>query len=103
MNTINLGNIPNVYVPNTSGADLGAGVGDQGAGSFSDVLKDAVNTVNSLHDNAASQVTNLMQNGNGDVNQVMIAVEKADVSFQLMMQVRNKIVSAYQDIEKMQF
>ena len=38
-----------------------------------------------------------------DLNQVMIAVEKADVSFQLMMQVRNKIVSAYQDIEKMQF
>jgi flagellar hook-basal body complex protein FliE len=37
------------------------------------------------------------------VNSVMIAVEKADVSFQLMMQVRNKIVSAYQDIEKMQF
>ena len=35
--------------------------------------------------------------------QVMIAVEKADVAFQLMMQVRNKIVSAYQDIEKMQF
>jgi flagellar hook-basal body complex protein FliE len=33
----------------------------------------------------------------------MIAVEKADVSFQLMMQVRNKIVGAYQDIEKMQF
>jgi flagellar hook-basal body complex protein FliE len=104
MNSINLGNIPNVYVPNTSGADLGAGLGgDQGAANFSDVLKDAVNTVNSLHDNAASQVTNLMQNGNGDVNQVMIAVEKADVSFQLMMQVRNKIVSAYQDIEKMQF
>jgi flagellar hook-basal body complex protein FliE len=104
MNTINLGNIPNVYVPNTSGADLGSDLGgNPGGGSFSDVLKDAVSTVNSLHDNAASQVTNLMQNGNGDVNQVMVAVEKADVSFQLMMQVRNKIVSAYQDIEKMQF
>jgi len=109
MNTINLGNIPNVYVPNTSGANLGTDLGtdlgnDQASGgTFSDVLKDAVNTVNSLHDNAASQVTSLMQSGNADVNQVMIAVEKADVSFQLMMQVRNKIVNAYQDIEKMQF
>jgi flagellar hook-basal body complex protein FliE len=104
MNTINLGNIPNVYVPNTSGAGLDANLGgEQAGGSFSDVLKDAVNTVNSLHDTAATQATNLMQNGSGDVNQVMIAVEKADVSFQLMMQVRNKIVSAYQDIEKMQF
>jgi len=104
MSTVNLGNIPNVYVPNTSGSTLGSDFGaDQGGASFSDVLKNAVNTVNSLHDNAATQVTNLMQNGNGDVNQVMIAVEKADVSFQLMMQVRNKIVNAYQDIEKMQF
>jgi flagellar hook-basal body complex protein FliE len=101
MNTINLGNIPNVIAPGSAGAGLGADPG--GGSSFTDVLKDAVNTVNSLHDNAASQVTNLMQTGNADVNQVMIAVEKADVSFQLMMQVRNKIVSAYQDIEKMQF
>ncbi len=104
MNTVNLGNIPNVYVPNTAGASLGSDLGSgQGGSSFSDVLKDAVSTVNSLHDNAATQVTNMMQNGNGDVNQVMIAVEKADISFQLMMQVRNKIVNAYQDIEKMQF
>jgi flagellar hook-basal body complex protein FliE len=44
-----------------------------------------------------------LQGGNADVNSVMIAVEKADVSFQLMMQVRNKIVNAYQEIEKMQF
>jgi len=103
MSTVNLGNIPNVFVPNTP-ANLGTGFGtDQSSASFSDVLKDAVNTVNSLHDNAATQVTNLIQSGNGDVNQVMIAVEKADISFQLMMQVRNKIVSAYQDIEKMQF
>jgi flagellar hook-basal body complex protein FliE len=33
----------------------------------------------------------------------MIAVERADLSFQLMMQVRNKIVNAYQDIARMQF
>jgi flagellar hook-basal body complex protein FliE len=33
----------------------------------------------------------------------MIAVEKADVAFQLMMQVRNKIVNAYQEVSKLQF
>jgi flagellar hook-basal body complex protein FliE len=101
MNNISLGNIPNVYVPNTSAPDLG---GESGGGAnFSDVLKNAVNTVDSLHDSAATQVSNMIQGGGGDMNNVMIAVEKADVSFQLMMQVRNKIVSAYQDIEKMQF
>jgi flagellar hook-basal body complex protein FliE len=62
-----------------------------------------VHSVDQLHTDAASQVGNLLQGGGADINNVMIAVEKADVSFQLMMQVRNKIVSAYQDIEKMQF
>ena len=100
MNGINLGNIPNVYIPNSSTSNLGGGAD---GGSFSDVLKNAVDTVNTLHDNAASQVSNLIQGGGTDMNDVMVAVEKADVSFQLMMQVRNKIVNAYQDIEKMQF
>ena len=62
-----------------------------------------MHSVDQLNDTAATQVSNLLQGGGGDINNVMIAVEKADVSFQLMMQVRNKIVSAYQDIEKMQF
>jgi len=37
------------------------------------------------------------------VQNVMIAVEKADVAFQMMMQVRNKIVNAYEEVSKMQF
>ena len=100
MSTIGLGGIPNISLPSAGGLENASGAGES---SFTDVLKNAVNTVNSLHDNAASQVGNLLSGSGGDVNDVMIAVEKADVSFQLMMQVRNKIVSAYQDIEKMQF
>ena len=100
MNTISFGGIPNINLPGASGAGAG---GDLGGTSFTDVLKNAVSTVDSLHNNAASQVNNMLQSGSGDMNDVMIAVEKADVSFQLMMQVRNKIVSAYQEIEKMQF
>ena len=45
-----------------------------------------------------------MVSGQGaDVHSAMIAVEKADLSFQLMMQVRNKIVDAYQQISQMPF
>ena len=79
--------------------------GESGAtgDSFGSILSNAVNKVNTLNDDAAAQVSNIVQGGGGDLNNVMVAVEKADVSFQLMMQVRNKIVSAYQDIEKMQF
>jgi flagellar hook-basal body complex protein FliE len=78
-----------------------AGAGS--SGGFSDVLKGAVNQVSTLQNNAERQVNTLLQGGSSDMSKVMISVEKADVAFQLMMQVRNKIVSAYQDIEKMQF
>lgn len=110
MSNVTLGAIPNVYVPTGSPLDgasrtggMGIGADDAEGGSFSSILQNAVSGVNQLHDAAASQVSNLLSGGGGDLNQVMVAVEKADVSFQLMMQVRNKIVTAYQDIEKMQF
>jgi flagellar hook-basal body complex protein FliE len=100
MSNVSLGGIPNVYLPNSP--SIGAGAEGDGL-NFGDVLKNAVHSVDQTNDSAAVQVNNLLQGGSGDMNSVMIAVEKADVSFQLMMQVRNKIVSAYQDIEKMQF
>jgi flagellar hook-basal body complex protein FliE len=78
--------------------------GEDGGGlSFGDVLQNAISGVDLLNNTAGTQISNLLQGGSGDMTGVMIAVEKADASFQLMMQVRNKIVSAYQDIEKMQF
>jgi flagellar hook-basal body complex protein FliE len=78
--------------------------GEDGGGlNFGDVLQNAVSGVDSLNNTAGAQINNLLQGGSGDMTSVMIAVEKADASFQLMMQVRNKIVNAYQDIEKMQF
>ena len=100
MSNVSLGGIPNSIMPDPSALGAGSDAGDL---NFGDVLKSAVHSVDQVNDNAAAQVGNLLQGGNGDINSVMIAVEKADVSFQLMMQVRNKIVGAYQDIEKMQF
>jgi flagellar hook-basal body complex protein FliE len=72
-------------------------------GGFSGVLTNALQQVNQLSGNSEQQIGSMLKGGNADMSTVMIAVEKADVAFQLMMQVRNKIVSAYQDIEKMQF
>jgi flagellar hook-basal body complex protein FliE len=100
MSNVTLGAIPNFQVPELPSLDNGSGSAGE---SFASVLSNAVHSVDELHNDAAGQVSNLLQGGGGDLNNVMVAVEKADVSFQLMMQVRNKIVSAYQDIEKMQF
>ena len=67
------------------------------------MLSSAMRHLNELSGDAEQQVGNLLKGVGGDVSTVMIAVEKADAAFSMMMQVRNKIVSAYQDIEKMQF
>jgi len=75
----------------------------EAGGGFGGVLSNALQQVNQLSGGAEQQIGSLLKGGNADMSTVMIAVEKADVAFQLMMQVRNKIVSAYQDIEKMQF
>ena len=101
MNNFSFTPISNAAIPDPSSLQNSADV--SGGESFSSVLSNAVHTVDQLHTSAASQVSNLLKGGGGDLNDVMVAVEKADVAFQLMMQVRNKIVNAYQDIEKMQF
>jgi len=77
--------------------------GSEGEGNFGALLKTAINQVEELHGSAAQQVTDLLKGDRSDVHNVMIAVEKADIAFQLMLQVRNKIVSAYQEVSRMQF
>lgn len=81
-----------------AGADTGSG------GGFADAFKTAIGQVDQLQAGADTQVSGVLSGkSNADVGNVMASVEKADIAFELMMQVRNKIVSAYQDIEKMQF
>ncbi len=74
-----------------------------GEASFGDTLKQAVSQVDALGLDARYKVTSLIEGGGVEVQDAMIAVEKADLSFQLMLQVRNKVVQAYQQIAGMQF
>ena len=78
-----------------------AGAGDRS--KFMETLQQTMDQVQSAQGDAQGQVAELL-NGNGvDVHRAMIAVEKAELSFQLMMQVRNKIVAAYQEVSRLQF
>src|SRR5258708_9401307 len=76
---------------------------EEGQGGFGGVLSSALQQVNQLSTGADQQIGSLLKGGNADMSTVMIAVVKAGIAFQLMLQVVNKIVTAYQDIEKMQF
>ncbi len=70
--------------------------------SFSEVLKRSVEKVNALQKQADAAINDLVTGDNKDIVQTMVMMEKADVSFRLMMQVRNKILQAYEEIMRMQ-
>jgi flagellar hook-basal body complex protein FliE len=70
--------------------------------SFGQVLKDKINHVDTVSKAADKMITGLVSGSNMDIHGTMIAMEKADVPFQLMMQIRNKLVAAYQEIYRMQ-
>ncbi|MDR3765000.1 MAG: flagellar hook-basal body complex protein FliE [Acidobacteriota bacterium] len=74
-----------------------------GAGGFTSVLNSAISEVNQLHTDAAQKVNSLLTGSGEDVHSATLAVERASLSFDLMLQVRNKVVSAYQEISRMQF
>ena len=73
------------------------------SGGFREVLDSAISDMQQLESQAEAKVAGVLSGNGNDVHSALIAVEKADLSFQLMMQVRNKIVSAYQEISRMQF
>ena len=75
---------------------------ESGSASFGRMLARSLNEVNQLHAAADDAVQNLAAGKQKDIHQTMIALEKADVAFQLLMQVRNKIISAYETIMRMQ-
>ena len=75
---------------------------DGGDVSFGNVLKDAISTVNELQHQSNTEIQKLMTGETQDLHTTLIAVQKADLSFQMMMQVRNKIVMAYQEIMRTQ-
>jgi len=73
-----------------------------GSSSFADMLGQAINKVSETQQ-ASTQLANAFEIGKSgvDLTDVMIASQKASVSFQALTQVRNKVVQAYQDIMQM--
>ncbi len=104
MKDLFLGRInPNLQAPEIPRSKIGEpGKQDGQKASFSEILKDSINEVNDLQKRSSEEIQKLMTGEVTDVHTALIAVQKADTSFQLMMQIRNKIVQAYQEIMRMQ-
>jgi len=80
----------------------GAGRDSAGEADFGSVLRRSLTEVNKLQGQADQAVEALVTGKGISLHDTMIALEKADLSFRLMMQVRNKIVQAYREIVNMQ-
>ncbi|MCL5961956.1 MAG: flagellar hook-basal body complex protein FliE [Chloroflexi bacterium] len=71
-------------------------------GSFQNVLGDVVGNLNKLQSEADSSAAKLAAGEPVELHEVLLATERATLGFQLAVQVRNKVVEAYQDIMRMQ-
>lgn len=69
--------------------------------SFGSLLTNSLNEVNRLKLDADEAVNDLASGQQKDIHQTMIALEKAGVAFELLMQIRNKIVAAYESVMRM--
>ena len=69
---------------------------------FAEHLKASVTTANVLQQKSATAQEELATGRNGNIHETLIAMSKADVSFRMIMQVRNKIINAYQEVMRMQ-
>jgi flagellar hook-basal body complex protein FliE len=100
MEQISIGQLnPKLQVPEIRSSQTPAGEKNTG---FGEILKDAISTANELQKQSDQQIQKFMAGESQDLHTTVIAMQKADLSFQMMMQVRNKIVQAYQEIMRMQ-
>jgi flagellar hook-basal body complex protein FliE len=70
--------------------------------SFSDILKNALNSVNDAQVEANEVVQQVLSGQTDNIHETMIALQKADTSLKLMLEVRNKLLEAYQEVMRTQ-
>jgi flagellar hook-basal body complex protein FliE len=95
--------IQGLPVPDLGNSNIRAGAGTGAQSDLFGALQGAMGQVEGLHQDAQSKVAGMLDGSGGDVHSAMIAVEKAGLAFEMMVQVRNKIVQAYQTVSQMNF
>ncbi len=85
-----------------NGMDAASEVGEAGGSSFSDMLKSSIGKVNEMQTQADTAIGELVAGRTKNIHETMLAIERADTSLKLAMQVRNKILDAYREIMRMQ-
>lgn len=94
-----LGANPALKLPPLPGSPAG-GPSSEAVTSFKDVLVDSIQQVNAMQQDADRAVEALMTGGDVNPAEVLTAVQKADMAFRMMLQMRNKLVAAYQEVQQ---
>jgi flagellar hook-basal body complex protein FliE len=76
--------------------------GAKKADAFGAVLQDAMQKVGQLGDEASKSVESFLSGEDNDLHKTILATQRADLAGELFLQVRNKVVSAYQEVMRMQ-
>jgi len=92
----------NSLLPSIDGLKGAKASGESGEAQFGKALAKGLHEVNELHNKADASITELLTGKSNDINSVVSTVAKADMSFKLLVAVRDKLVSAYKETMKMQ-
>jgi flagellar hook-basal body complex protein FliE len=105
MNLSNLSSLipssPEIAAPSLSAPSI-SNTSNTAGTSFKDIMGGAINEVESSRVSAAKSVDQFLSGNGDDLHSTILASQRADLEFQMFMQVRNKVVSAYQEVMKMQ-
>jgi len=97
---------PILPISSPSGADISAlakpGAGNSATSAFGSVLSDAMNTVQNTQRNSEQAIGSFLSGEGGELHDVALAAQKAELAFDMFVQVRNKVVQAYQQVMQMQ-
>ncbi|MBL4824995.1 MAG: flagellar hook-basal body complex protein FliE [SAR324 cluster bacterium] len=96
-------NLPSISPP-IPGLSIGTESQKQGieSGGLSRTFEKLLQDVNQQQLNAEAKQVELLVSENKDIHGTMLALEKADLSMRLMLQIRNKLVNAYEEVMRMQ-
>ena len=89
-----------IAVPQAAPVDASSAAG--GTGAFQSMLEGMIGNVEQSHTQAQQAAQNFLSGGDEELHSVALAAQRADLQFNLFLQVRNKAVSAYQEIMRMQ-
>jgi flagellar hook-basal body complex protein FliE len=95
--------VSTIAVPQAAPLDAsGSSSGSGGAGGFQSMLEGMIGKVEQSQAQATQAAQNFLSGGDEELHSVALAAQRADLQFDLFLQVRNKAVSAYQEIMRMQ-